>query len=568
MKTIYLKLSFLTLLVILLSSCDFLNKEPHELTPETYFNSESELELFLAGVYSPISQEFFYGNYYPLYNAGGDDLSFYQRANPPISMMTGDANSTNQYITMYWRGLYEGINRANILIENVNSNQEIQQPIRDRVGAEALFLRSFYYFNLIQGWGDVPFKLESTKSVNKLSLPRTDKQVIYDQIIKDIETAIPNLYSANNTNPGYVTKSAAQALLARIYLFRAGEHFRDNSPASTEVQTYFAKARDWALEVKNSNLHGLTKPYSQIFVDMCQDKYNSTGVKESIWEAELAGNRINQPDFSAGRIGNVLGFGAYGFESSTYKDKGGMLNPGYGYNFIFASLKLYEMYESEGDIERGNWNITPYEYVFSSKPKEIAGREYYYGKNTEGLTDIDGMPVTEQTQSVSDKKKTRCSAKFRRELETLLPKNKNYTPINFPIIRYSDVLLMIAEAENEINNAPTPLAYDCINEVRDRAGIPVYVSGSMDKDTFRNAIKKERAMELCFEAIRRWDLIRWGDFYTEMQAMRPMVNQDGWGTSYKYAANYYNVSQAYNYFPIPSLEMSVNKEINSNNPGW
>ena len=136
-------------------------------------------------------------------------------------------------------------------------------------------------------------------------------------------------------------------------------------------------------------------------------------------------------------------------------------------------------------------------------------------------------------------------------------------------MRYSDVLLMIAEAENEINNSPTQLAYDCLNEVRRRAGIQEYSAGSVTKETFRQVIKDERAMELCFEAIRRWDLIRWGDFYNSMQAMRTVVaTDDNWAASFKYAANYYNVSEHYNYFPIPSLEMSVNNQITTNNPGW
>lgn len=565
------KIIFLAIIALSVISCDFLDKQPHELTPETYFNNESELQSFLTGVYSPLGQEYFYGNYYPVYNAGGDDLSFYQRANSPVSIMTADANSTNQYISVFWRILYDGISRANILLENVDKNTSISETVRKRVKAEALFLRSFYYFNLVQGWGDVPFRLTSASSVNNLSLPRTDKQIIYDSITNQIVRAIPDLNTSNNTNPGYVTQSAAKGILARIYLFRAGEHFRDNKPADANVQKYFQEAKKWALEVKDNGVHDLATPYSQVFADMCQDKYNTTGKKESIWEAEEAGNRINSPEWSAGRIGNVIGFGSTNDYStvSPYMNQGGMSNPGYSYKFVYASLKLYSMYESEGDTVRGNWNITPYEYVFATTgSKQVTGRNYYYGKRPAGLTTVEGMPCTEMTQSASNANKTRCAAKYRRELEVVLPKNKNYTSINFPILRYSDVLLMIAEAENEINSAPTALAYECLNTVRERANIAKYDAGALDKDIFREAVKKERAMELCFEGIRRWDLIRWGDFYKDMQATRSMVNEPGWGANYKYAANYYNVSEYYNYYPIPSLELSVNKEITSNNPGW
>ena len=139
------KIIFLAIIALSVISCDFLDKQPHELTPETYFNNESELQSFLTGVYSPLGQEYFYGNYYPVYNAGGDDLSFYQRANSPVSIMTADANSTNQYISVFWRILYDGISRANMLLENVDINTSISVTVRKKVKAEALFLRSFYY---------------------------------------------------------------------------------------------------------------------------------------------------------------------------------------------------------------------------------------------------------------------------------------------------------------------------------------------------------------------------------------------------------------------------------------
>lgn len=568
MKTIY-KIIFLGVITLIVSACNFLDKQPYELTPDTYFNNENELNAFLTGVYSPLGQEYFYGNYYSVYNAGGDDLSFYQRANSPISMMTADANNTNQYITTFWRVLYDGISRANILLENADKNTQIAASIRNRVKAEALFLRAFYYFNLVQGWGDVPFRVTAAQSVNNLSMPRADKQVIYDSITNQIIRALPNLRKASEANPGYVTQSAAQGILARIYLFRAGEHFRDNKPAdAAKVRSYFEEAKKWALEVKNSDIHDLATTYSQVFVDMCQDKYNSTGKRESIWEAEEAGNRINVPDFSAGRIGNVIGFGSTNDYSSVpaYQNAGGMKNPGYSYKFVYASLKLFSMYEENADTARGDWSITPYEYTFATTgDKQVTGRNYYYGKRPAGVTSVDGMSYTEMTLAASNSNKTRCCAKYRRELEVVLPKNKNYTPINFPILRYSDVLLMIAEAENELNG-PTALAYECINKVRTRAHINSLTG--LTQDSFRENLKKERAMELCFEGIRRWDLIRWGDFYKNMQAMRMMVNDASWGASFKYAASYYNVSEAYNYYPIPSLEMSVNKDITVNNPGW
>jgi len=577
MKSIY-KLSVFSLLIFLTASCsDALEMKPYTLTPETYFNTESELETFLTGVYSPVMQENFYGNDYLVVNGGGDDLSFYQRSNPADGIICNNANSGNSSILKFWRLLYDGINRANLLLENADKNATIPDTVRNRVKAEALFLRSFYYYNLVQGWGDVPMRLTAVDSPDNLNIARTPKQEIYDQIIKDIISAIPYLYPSDKlTHTGRVTQSAAKAILARIYMFRAGENYRDQAVGNTltnspdSIKAYFTHARDLCLDIRNSGLHGLSKSYSSIFKDMCSNEYNSSGIRESIWEAEEAGNR-SSTEQAAGRAGNTFGFGATNdySTSTTYASLLGMWNPGYSYKFIYASTKLYEFYESEGDTARCDWNIAPYEYTYNTvSPKEVTGRKYYYGKKPVGVTSVDGFAYTELSQTSSDVNKTRCDAKFRRELETVSPKNKNYTPINVPIVHYSDVLLMLAESENEINDNPTDVAYASIDSVRVRAHISPLQGSGFSKEDFRDAVKRERAMELCFEGIRRWDLIRWGDYYTAMNQMPGYVAGSSWSTNYKYADNYYKVSVYYNYYPIPDMELSVNKFITKNNPGW
>ena len=127
---------------------------------------------------------------------------------------------------------------------------------------------------------------------------------------------------------------------------------------------------------------------------------------------------------------------------------------------------------------------------------------------------------------------------------------------------------MIAECENEINAAPTDLAYDCINEVRRRAGISK-LSQNMNTEDFRQAIKDERAMELCFEMTRRFDLIRWGEYVQNMNALVQRAQSgENWNLGPNNVHTYFNISEAYNYFPIPTLELSVNKLIKDNNPGW
>lgn len=565
----FIKYIAAALLIVAVNACDFLDKDPTELKLDSFYSTDAELESALLGAYSPLMQETFYGNAYALDLAGGDDLSFFQRSSGYTSIMCANANSSTPSIASFWRILYEGVNRSSIILEKADLSPALSEAVRNRVKAEAKFLRAFYYFHLVQCWGDVPLRLTAvTDTEDATPMARTNKQVIYDQIINDIEEVIESelLPSASQlSHTGTITQTAAQGILARIYLFRAGEHNRDQTAADENTTKYLERVKYWAGEVIASNVHELVDDYSQVFIDLSTDQYNSTGKRESMWEAEMAGTRSGSSQ-AAGRIGNVIGFGSTVDYSgiSDRKNLTGMYNPGYSYRFVFASLKMYEIYEEENDWIRGDWNIAPYEYVYESTGnKYVTGRQYFSGKLPAGLTEVDGFPCTEQTSSPN---KTRCAAKYRREMEVASPKNKNYTPINFPILRYSDVLLMYAEAENELNG-PTQDAQNYINAVRQRAGL-ADVSASLDKDGFREIIKRERAMELCYEGLRRWDLIRWGDYLPAMKEMSDSyVNKTGWNSNHAYAANYYQVTDAYIYFPIPDTERSTNP-LCTQNTGW
>lgn len=556
------------LLIAVLTGCNALDNEPHTLVPENYFNTDQEREAFLLGVYAPLMHEHFYGGNYLIYVSGGDDLSFYQRSTPNTSILCANTNSGDLHLSRLWQLLYQGVNRANVLLENSDP--------ASRYYAEALFLRAYYYFILVQGWGDVPLRLTSTKDVYNLNIDRTPKDQIYDLIVQDIEQAIPHLNDFDqNVTPEFISKTAAAGILARIWLFRAGECYRDNQTPDNDFRQHcFGETKRWALYVKESNIHDLVPDYQRVFIDLAEDKYNSTGIKESMWEVAEAGNRTTT-ESAAGRLGNAIGWGLNDSEIgiSLHQNELGLANPGFSYNFIFASTKLYDLYEAEQDTARGDWNIVPYTYTTGKvgDVKCVTGRKFWYGKlprdgEDNPLPAPDGYTYTEETEAKSRTNHTRCSGKYRREYETVSPKNKNYTPINCPLLRYSDVLLMLAEAENELNG-PTDLAMDCLNQVRRRAHIDPY--GATDKETFRQLIKDERAMELCFEyGSRRWDLIRWGDYLKAMLDAQSRVYGSGWGSAYQYAVAYYRVTSAYLYFPIPDTETSINSAITTQNPGW
>lgn len=678
----------------LFASCEFLDKEPTRLTLENYFNTAEEASSFLTGIYAELSQSSFYGADY-LYLAGGDDLSHYGgsgRAPATRGLICHNATVSDPAVTGFWYTLYSGINRANMFLENIDRVTDIDAATKAQYIAEARFLRAFYYFNLVQCWGDVPFKTSSTQDVSGLDIPRTDRQQIYDFIIKEMsEAADSGLRSASEESyqPGRVTKSAAWGMLARVCLFRAGEHFRDSKAPSDEatLRGYFQQAKDFALKVTGEG-HTLASDYWQVFIDMCSDRYNTTG-NESIWEVEFAGN--NTSDVVAeGRIGNLIGLA--GPDLSNESELTGSADPGYGYEFFFATPKLYRLYcldvnnpddrdlsidglmgipvdfvsasaAKDAAFERAKfkvqdhrflWNIAPFKYVeMRGKNTGVTGRHFYegdYGEskvtdpyvagdNSANLKDkwleydngrsysytatasdesylvqqlkesgiegyafrkveIDGKETTlwsdylyneeagkwDQEPNVGDytvrsgnnhflKNIARACAKWRREYEDAGKKDKNFTSINFPILRYSDVLLMLAEAENELNG-PTPEAYGYLNQVRQRAfgndaSHNLSEGNGLNKEQFRQIVKDERGRELCFEMTRHFDLIRWGELSERMSELVNFALIGGeWNQGPNNVYSYFQLDDTYNYFPIPDAELSVNKAITSNNPGW
>lgn len=601
-----LKITLLSFLVTCgVTSCDFLEKEPYKIVPENYFQNEDEVLNSLTGVYSTLAQGSFYGNSY-LNLVAGDDLTYYGGGTKRISttgLICNNATTSDGAVTSLWATLYTGIDRANFFLEQIDRVSEISDENRNRYKAEVRFLRAFYYFTLVQNWGGVPFKLESTyasQSVDNKDIACTDKNEIYAFIVSEMaevadeETGgLPTALSLNYL-PGRISKSTAWGILARVYLCWAGEHYRDDQPAPAETKERFRLASEFAQKVMTQG-HGLADNYADIFIDMSSDKYNTTA-KESIWEVEFAGDGTGSVR-SEGRIGNING--PSGGDYSSDSEVTGKADPGYAYSFLQCTPKLYELYEANEDKERRYWNLMPFSYRGALKDKDgkvpvkgVVGRTFLDKEAYDWVTgpsgyqarslDYDGADDGQEYNKDIDQRgdvyrvdkltaepgKTFACAKFRREYETAAKKNKNSTSINFPILRYSDVLLMIAEAENEANGGPTPLAYECLNAVRQRAGISQNATDYISQERFRQAVKDERAMELCFEYTRRSDLIRWGEFVENMNALVMRAqNKQNWGEGQQ-AAPFFRVTSAYRYFPIPESEKAVNKLITGNNPGW
>lgn len=610
--------------VVLLTapSCKkFMDKNPNDYlsNPKAFFDTEPRLNSALASVYDKLGA--IYGTTW-LYRQGHEaDEGYYARTSPMTGTQSFDFTASDGDVAGVWRNLYDGINRANVFLENADNNPQISESFRTRLKAEARFLRGYYYFILVQLYGGVPLYTESTKDATQnLNVPRSTLAQVYDQILADMKAAeldVPTIDAIGNG--GRISKSAVRGMLAKVCLTMAGHPLKDESK--------YAEARDWAKTVIDDPLHSLNPDFTNVFVKYARDEYD---IKESIWEVEFWGNRTD--------VYTETGYVGY-----VNQPINSNANTGNGFGGVKVTYKLWNQFTSPNDLRR-DWTIANFNYV-NSGPN---------GNRTPISTVTEGSIYNRQ------------AAKWRREYETLLPKTNGATPQNFPLLRYSDVLLMYAEAENAVNNGPTAEAFNKLNEVRQRAygtghriaaitrgsagsgyttapliviknadgheGSQAYafatlgtgtaagtVSGitllnkgafysatpptvtfvpvngvgsgatatvtvqaidpleanvpedmSLDKLEFLKIIQAERMREFAFEELRRFDLLRWGIFTEAMQEVADAMSvTPPVPSTLQYALIRFEkaLNVKHTLWPIPSVEMMMNSAM-VQNPNW
>lgn len=608
---------YLLCLICLLSlgACkNYLDPKPTDfLNPEAYYETEGQLQFARAMAYNNLGDPRLYGRS-ALDQYGWEGDGGYMGV---ASLTTGPFNYSysagDTYVANLWFTLYQGINRTNVLLANVDKNTEISQSVRDNIRGEMLCLRAFYYFTLVQYFGGVPLKVEPTVSVVDVNIPRATVKETYAQIIEDLEAAEPLVPGIAELGfGGAISKSAVRGLLARVNLHMAGEPLKDVSRYSEVIKWCKAVMED------SEAGHELNPNYPQIFMNLAGDVYD---IKESIWEVEFFGNRLDQ-DVEAGRQGWINGM----------RTPGTNVENGRADAYMRITSKFYDAFE-DGD-NRKWWNIPHFVYPATG---------------AKGVKTMQALPAN---QDVKNKK---YPAKWRREYETYLPKSPSFTPQNVPLLRFTDILLMYAEADNEINNGPSAEAIEAVNRVRRRGwstgiktitvtnggsgytsaptvsfsegegsgasatarisggkvtaitldrdlaaitffqegeytAVPtVTISGgggtgaeaiaevhskdeanltpeqTASKESFLALIQDERLREFGFENLRKADLLRWGIFLQVNQDMGNRMQQESPGQFF--IKNFTNVTEKDLLMPIPNSELTTNSAM-VQNPGW
>lgn len=532
MKISNFKLCYLSLLLFLsisiLPSCKKmleLDIDGYILATDNYYKTPDQLETALKGIYATLRETYVYGNTMLGRMGLEADEGFPNFNNDKGTMTYYTVNTTDDKLLNHWRAIYKGINRANLLLANVeNKDIDIAQVDRDNVKGQALFLRGYYYFMLVSRYGGVPLVLKPSVSGKEedVQIPKSSIKEVYTQVLLDMEQAEDLVVEANKVeSAGRISKSAVWGILARVNLYMAGFPLK-------ETERY-AEAEKWAGKVITSGQHALNASYEQVFINYAKDAYD---IKESIWEVEFYGNGSGLYASTVGQVGinNGILYSATGV--------GGF---GYSNGIVHPTKWLYDLYLT-GDSRR-DWAIAPFRY--------LSDKQNPWPANLDIIN--------------------RFCGKFRRENESVLPKNSVGTPQNFPLLRYSDVLLMYAEALNEVNKNPNTQAYNAINQVRRRAYKKPLNAASveadlslLDYDAFKTELKNERARELCFEALRKNDIVRWGDFYKNMK-IRLLEIPVGTASVNVSGKEYYtNASERDVLWPLPSYETGVNKKLIQN----
>lgn len=498
MKNIIIKLFCCATVVVSATSCNDWLEMPSEskYDSSTIFESISKAEMAVEGCYAnTFNREF----YYQLGMGTDECVSTEGETNSKNQIANYVYTSSNSPTGLY-NAMYIGIEYANTCIKNLSGmkgNTDAEQKKIEQLLGESYAIRSMNYLNLVRYFGDVPFLTVPTADAESFTSSRVSRDTIYDHCISDLQKATTLLAWKSEglvSTPERFTKNAAYGILARMALYAAGYSLRwdlntyDASPVklaqrsdTQRIKELYKIAIDACKAVIDRGENSLLSSYEQVFRNLMQKKYDD----ESMLLYAQYGTNVN---------GAAIGYtnGIFCHTSSMYgKAAPAMVaNPTYYFSFKDDDLRR--------DVTICNYGVT--------------------NTNAIKMNTFSSMTV----------------GKFRVDWKADAGTGVNKRDIDWPVLRYSDVILMYAEALNEYNNGPTAEAVNALKQVRMRAfGNDETKIGTIPTDysDFRNAIINERKYELGFESWRRTDLVRWGILYeTLVQNKKDLVslaNLDG-----------------------------------------
>ncbi len=469
---------------------------PNTLSPDSFFTTKVQIESAVNAVYSQLQTTALYGRreWYMIDNMGHEhDVTPNLEANMR-AFFEFTYNFQDQFIAGYWNTCFRGVNKANFVINN--SESILAAPIavisdveKRKFIAEARFLRALYYFKLMNRFGRVPLYPDYQEFPSGAPRAATIDEV-YNFIVADLEAAIPDLLTKDaEQDQGRATKGAAQALLGKVHLYN--EDYAAALDVLNDITGYDLEA-DYFDNFTEEGEFGI----ESIF----EVQYDVAAGGGDAWNSEVRGEGANH----VCRRGQDYGNAAISwFNTSPTDELVNSFEPG-DTRYEASIYKPGDTYNNGASVfVEGDFNAGGIQYPRSWKKYQMAYK-----------------------QSAENQE----------------------SGINVKYLRYSDVLLMMAECENELGNAQN--AITLLNRVRQRAGVSDLPTSLSQAQVF-DAVVKERFTELCGEQWRFDDLLRWGIAATELSqfGFTPGKNE---------------------LWPIPETEISTNENmtLRDQNPGY
>ncbi len=502
MKNIYAIIVNCAIVYVGLTACDsWLDVDPSDqYSIETFWATEEHASAGLMGCYNALGP-WRSALYTMEFDMMTSNAQAYNEANGTQAISKGEHLSTTEIIESLWKDCYVGIGRTNMFIANV-STVDMDDTEKNAMIGEAKFLRAFYYLNLVDKFGGVPLITDAPNADEQATLPRNTKEECVAQIIQDLNDAasvLPNSY--DDSNLGRATKGAALALKARVLLYN--ERWEEAAQAAKEVMDSgtYQLFNDYRHFFSESNKHNCEVIFN---VESNSPEYPTEYFDQDHW-------RLNRPAPLKELVDTYLCIDGKTIDESP-------------------------LYDPEH----------PYENRDPRLLKSIICIGYQYLGKTVVRSDV-------ATTGFGVKK----YSTYEDDVEIPLVERSFF---NFILIRYAEVLLTYAEAQNEANG-PDQSVYDAINQLRTRPDINMpEVEPGLTKEQMREVIRRERRIELTFEGLYYSDVLRWKTAEIENNGL--VHDCDGVAVDKRS----FNPNRDY-LWPIPYNQTVLNPNLEQN-PNW
>lgn len=472
---------------------------PSAYDSQTTFATVSSAEMAVLGAYT---KTFNRDIYYRL-GDGNDESISSEGIGGSKWLLSNFEYTPNLVPSDTYNSMYSGIEYSNVCIKNLSEMKGTDAAEEKKINmllGECYAIRALSYFNLVRYWGDVPYRTVPIADDTSMFSSRVSRDTIYDGCITDLQKAVELLpwYSEGMiATPERFSKNAAYGILARVALYAAGYSLR------WDLKTYAASSV--RLE-KRADVNRIKELY-QVASDACekvimQGENTLLPSYETVFRNLVQGKYDNETMLEYGQYGTDVNGGGIGYTNGIFSNTSSIYGKAFPLIAVIPTLWFdYQKGDERRDVSIANYSVT------AANERQMNP----YGNNRIGKFRVTWM--SDNGTAV------------------------NKRNIDWPWLRYADVLLMYAEAQNELHKGPTNEAKDALEKVRIRAfGGNRDLIGAIPGNyvDFKNAIMQERKLELAFEGLRRTDLVRWGVMYDTISAARKRVTEMA-GRSGRYA---------------------------------